>query len=133
VGAPLIKITARPTALQALDCAPDLILIHFRLSHGSYVLLSSQAHRHKTKVPVVEFSDARASMDDFPYGDFAGIVRKLKQPVLIAAVNNLSNAGEIWVIAPTTLAASEGQIISACAKMVSSNYVVLSIEASSNP
>ncbi len=133
VGVLLIKTTAGPMALRSLDCAPDLIPIHFKLPHGSYILLSSQADGHKTKVPVVEFSDVRASMDDFPYGDFAGIVRKLKQPVLIAAVNNLSDAGEIWVLAPPAITAFEGQMISACAKMVSPNYVVLSIEEYSNP
>jgi len=128
IGAPLIKTIAKPLDVQPVVCESELVPVNFRLAHGSYIWLSSVEDVPKTKVPIVLLTDVHNSFDDFPYGDFASIWRKIRQPALIAAVNDLSTRRGIWVIAPTELHAYEGQIISGCARQISPAYSVFRIE-----
>jgi hypothetical protein len=95
-------------------------------------LLSSMDEAPRTKVPVVLLTDVQRSFDDFPYGDFASLIRKVKQPALIAAASDLSTGEGIWAIAPAEANAYEGHIISGCAKLLSPFYSVLRIEDVTN-
>jgi hypothetical protein len=133
IGAPLLKAIATPIHVQSTVCESDLIPINFRINHGSYILLASANEARKTKVPVVLITDVHGSFDDFPYGDFASIIRKIKQPVLMAEVNDTSTGEGKWIIAPAELNAYEGQIVSGCAKLVFPIYSVWRMEVIANP
>ncbi len=132
VGAPLIRIVVKPLPMQPATCVAELVPISFRLNRGSYILLSSVDEAPRTKVPVVLLTDVQRSFDDFPYGDFASLLRKVKQPALIAAASDVSTGEGIWVIAPAETSAYEGQVVSGCAKLLSPFYSVLRIEELTN-
>jgi hypothetical protein len=123
-GGPLIKMTASHSFVQTLICQSGLIPIHFKLTRGSYVLLSSNA---KTAVPIVSIKDIHPSFDDFAYSDFATVLRRMKQPMLISTTEDLTTGAGMWVIAPPLIKDQEGQIISACADNVLPKYSVLEI------
>lgn len=129
LGAPLLKTIASPGDEQHVVCEPEYVPVSFRLTHGSYISLSSANALQKTTVPVVLLTDVHRSFDDFPYGDFAGILRKVKQPAVIAVTNDISTRAGVWVIAPSEVKSYEGQIISACARPSFATYTVLHIEA----
>ncbi len=133
IGAPLLRSITKPIDVQPAACKPELTPVSFRLAHGSYISLSSVADRAKTRVPVVLLSDVNGSFDDFPYSDFASIIRKIKQPVLIAATNDISTGRGIWVITPAELNTDEGKVISACAEMTFATYPVMFIRTVGNP
>jgi hypothetical protein len=132
IGAPLLRIVVKPAPLQSATCEAGLVPVSFRLSHGSYILLSSVDEAPRTKVPVVLLTDVQRSFDDFPYGDFASLIRKVKQPALITAASDVSTGQGIWAIAPAGTKAYEGKVISGCAKLLSPFYSVLSIEEVTN-
>ena len=125
-GGPFVKMIASPTLAQTPACSPERTPVSFRLDRGSYILLSSD---RKTEVPVVAIDDIHRSLDDFPYGDFAGILRKIRQPALIVTANDrITNRG-IWVIAPASLQSDEGNIISVCARLIFPTYFVYQIDS----
>jgi len=132
ISAPLLRIVVKPIFLQPATCEAGLIPVTFRLSHGSYIFLSSMDEAPRTKVPVVLLTDVQRSFDDFPYGDFASLLRKVKQPALITATSDVSTGQGIWVIAPAGTKAYEGQVISGCANLLSPFYSVLRIEEVTN-
>jgi hypothetical protein len=118
--------------VQPATCEAGLIPVSFRLTHGSYIFLSSVDEAPRTKVPVVLLTDVQRSFDDFPYGDFASLIRKVKQPALITATSDVSTGQGIWAIAPAEAVAGEGHVISGCAKLLSPFYSVLHIEEVTN-
>jgi len=131
-GAPLLRTIVKPIPVPPATCEAGLIPVSFRLSHGSYILLSSVDEAPRTKVPVVLLTDVQRSFDDFPYGDFASLIRKIKQPALITAASDVSTGQGIWAIAPARTVANEGEVISGCAKLLSPFYSVLQIEEVTN-
>jgi hypothetical protein len=133
VGAPLIKSIARSVQAKSAVCQPELIPINIKLLHGSYILLVSTNSMHRTQIPVVLIEDVHESFDDFPYGDFASVLRKIKQPVLVTSVNDLSTGAGLWVVAPLELKIYDGQIICACAEMVFPKYSVMFIRTFEKP
>ncbi|HEY9710686.1 MAG TPA: hypothetical protein V6D48_20930, partial [Oculatellaceae cyanobacterium] len=124
VGAPFLRITTKPLDMQSIACEPGLIPVNFRLDSRSYISLSSIEALQKTKVPDVLLKDVHRSLDDFPYGDFASVLRKIRQPVLVAAVLDYSTKAGIWIVAPSELKNYENQLISTCAEMVFPKYSV---------
>ncbi len=133
VGAPLLKAITTTIYAPPITCVSGLTPVSFQLSHGSYISLSSTAGGNKTKVPVVLLSDVTGSFANFAYSDFASIVRKIKQPALLAAATDISTGRGIWVVAPSNLNAYENQVISACAEMVVATYPVMFIKTIENP
>ena len=133
LGAPLLQTIVKPTHVQPAACESNLIPINFQLTHGSYIILSSEESGQETRVPVVQLRDVHESFDDFPYGDFAGIMRKLKQPALIAVAADIPTGRGIWIVAPAELKAYEGQTISACAELVFSTYPVMFVRTFEKP
>jgi hypothetical protein len=129
LGAPLLTTIVRPIPVQPANCEAGLVPVSFRLSRGSYILLSSADEAPKTKVPIVLLTNVQKSFDDFPYGDFASLIRKVKQPALITAVSDVATGQGIWAIAPAEIHANEGHVISGCAKLLSPFYSVLRVEA----
>lgn len=125
LGAPLLKTIASPAYVNPVICEPEYLPVSFRLTHGSYISLSSANTLQKTTVPVVLLTDVHRSFNDFPYGDFAGILRQVKQPAVIAVTNDLSTGSGVWLIAPADLKLYEGQVISACARPSTAIYTVL--------
>jgi len=133
VGAPLIKSFTKSVQVKSAACQPEFIPINIKLFSGSYILLVSTDSMYETQIPVVSIDDVHRSFDDFPYGDFASVVRKIKQPGLVASVNDLSTGAGLWVVAPLELKNYDGQIISACAEMVFPNYSVMFIRTFEKP
>lgn len=133
IGAPLLKAFARPVPVQPVSCASGLVPVRFKINTGSYISLSSEQEIYKTQVPKVLLSDVRQSFDDFPYGNFAGLVRKIRQPVLIAAVTDISTGQGIWVVISGEQKGYEGQVVSACAEMIVAVYPVLFIRIPEKP
>jgi hypothetical protein len=133
LGTPLLSTTIRPAEVPSLVCEAGLTPIHFRLLHGSYISLASPTDIKKTRVPQVLLSDVQKSFDDFPYPDFAQVVRKIKQPVVMAATTDLATGNGIWVVAPAEVNADQGQIISACAEMVGATYPVMLVRTVESP
>jgi hypothetical protein len=133
LGTPLLKTTIRPTEVPSLVCEAGLTPIHFRLINGSYISLVSATGVKKTRVPVVLLSDIQKSFDHFQYPDFAQVVRKIKQPVMIAATTDLATRNGIWVVAHAEEDADQGQIVSACAEMVGATYPVMFVRTVESP
>jgi len=132
-GGLLLKATAQPIHPQSVVCQPGLRPINIKLTHGSYILLSSLDSVQKTQVPVVLIKDVLRSFDEFPYGDFAGVLRRIKRPMLVAVENDLSTGTGVWVIAPPEIRNFEGQIISACAEPIFPQYAVMQIKTFTEP
>lgn len=132
-GTPLLKTIAKPPVIYPIACEAEQTPIHFRLNHGSYISLSSAEEGRKTKVPAVLLADVHRSFDDFPYGDFASILRKVKMPVLVAAVTDISTGRGMWVVAPEELKFTEGQTTSACAESVFAVYSVMFLKTVEKP
>jgi hypothetical protein len=133
VGAPLIKFFTKSVQVKSAACQPEFIPIHIKLFSGSYIVLVSTDSMYETRIPVVSIDDVHRSFDDFPYGDFASVLRKINQPGLVASVNDLSTGAGLWVVAPVEFKNYDGQIISACAEMVFPNYSVLFIRTFEKP
>jgi hypothetical protein len=132
-GAPLLKTIAKPSVIYPIACEAEQIPIHFRLNHGSYISLSSAEEGRKTRVPAVLLEDVHRSFDDFPYGDFASILRQVKKPVLVAAVTDISTGRGMWVVAPEEWKVNEGQTTSACAETVFAVYSVMFLKTAEKP
>ncbi|HEX5838659.1 MAG TPA: hypothetical protein VFY26_12575 [Anaerolineales bacterium] len=133
IGAPLLNATARPVHVQPVTCASGLVPVRFKINTGSYISLSSQEEIYKTQVPKVLLSDVRQSFDDFPYGSFASLVRKIREPVLIAAVTDISTGQGMWVVIFGEQKGHEGQVVSGCAEMIVAVYPVLFIRIPEKP
>lgn len=132
VGAPLLKEFAQPANTQSTACKPNSVLIHFKLNQGSYILLSSADDGRETRVPIVRRADVHQSFEDFAYGDFAAIVRKLKQPALIAVASDPATGQGMWIIAPAELKLYENQVVWACAKSEFATYPVMYVDTFGN-
>jgi hypothetical protein len=132
LGAPLLKKLVQPAHAQSTACVPGSSPISFKLNHGSYILLSSADNGETTEVPNVRLADVQRSFDDFPYGDFAKIMRKLKQPALIAVASDIATGQGMWIVAPAELKLYENQIISACAASEFATYPVMIIKSFAN-
>ena len=132
LGAPLLRTITRTIYAQPVTCESGLTPVSFQLLHGSYISLSTSDEENKTKVPLVLLSDVNGSFDDFAYADFASLVRKIKQPILIAATIDIPTSKLVWVIAPTNLKADEDQVISACGDMTVATYPVVFIRTIEN-
>jgi hypothetical protein len=132
LGAPVLKFLARPAHVQPAVCAPDRTPISFRLNPGSYILFSPTTDRLETRVPIVQLEDVQQSFSAFPYGDFAKLMRGIKQPALLAVVSDLQTGRGMWIVAPVELKLHENQIISACAKPEFATYPVMYVESYEN-
>jgi hypothetical protein len=132
LGAPLLKLFVRPVQVQPAICAADRTPISFRLNPGSFILFSSTTDGPKTKVPIVRLEEVRRSFDDFPYSEFAVLMRKIKQPALLAVTSDVSTGQGMWIVAPAELNIQENQIISACAKLEFATYPVMYVESLGN-
>jgi hypothetical protein len=128
VGGPLVQVTAQSTFPQIPTCQPGMTPINFKLTRGSYILFSSN---QKTDVPIVSLNDIHPSLDDFPYGDFAVLLRRIKRPALVTTVDDLSTGSGWWIIAPPELKNRESQIISGCGEVVPSRYPFMVIRTDS--
>jgi hypothetical protein len=132
LGAPLLKGMVHPAQVQPAACAPDQTAISFRLNPGSYILFSPNSDGQETRVPIVRLEHIRRSFDDFAYSDFAALVRKIKEPALLAVASDITTGRGMWIVAPSELKMHENQIISACAKMQFATYPVMYIESPEN-
>jgi hypothetical protein len=132
LGAPLLKISTHPDEVQPTTCEADRTSISFKLNPGAYILLSPSTDGQKTKVPLVRLEDERRSFDDFPYSEFAVLMRKIKQPALLAVTSDISTGRGMWIVAPAEMKMLEDQIISACAKPEFATYPVMYIERLEN-
>jgi hypothetical protein len=132
LGAPLLKLSTHPVQVQSSTCAADRIPISFRLNPGSYILFSTRTDGQETKVPIVLLEDVRRSFDDFPYSEFAALMRKIKQPALLAVTSDVSTGQGMWIVAPAELNMQNNQIISACAKLEFATYPVMYVESLGN-
>ena len=132
LGAPLLKIIYSPEQVQSATCPPDRTPINFRLTHGSYIQLSPSADEQKTRVPNVRLEDIQPSFDAFAYSDFAGLIRKIRQPTVLSVTSDISTGEGMWIVAPLELKMRENQIISACAKSEFATYPVMYIESLGN-
>jgi len=132
IGAPLVEKMTEPAPVQSITCEAGNAPIYFKLTHGSYILVTSE-NSGQTRVPMVPITDIHKSFDDFPYGDFASIMRKLKKPVLIAATADALTGQGMWIVGPAHLRDSEDKMISACAERVFATYPVMSIRTVEYP
>ena len=132
-GGFFLKVTARSPIVQAGRCPPGFVSAHIEVNQGSYVLLVESNSMSNSRVPVILLKDVLKSFDEFPYGDFASIVRKIKQPVLITLTNDLSTGKQFWIIAPPELKDAQGRIVSVCGMPVSDLYPVLRVATLENP
>ena len=128
IGAPLLLRITSPTQVPVVTCKPGMMPIHFKLSPGAYISLASVSDVDKTRVPVVLLSDVHRSFDEFQYAEFAGVVRKIKQPAVIAVTTDIATGNGIWVVAPAELNTDAEQIISACAEMMVATYPVMFVK-----
>ncbi|MGE5379045.1 MAG: hypothetical protein ACM3XO_28640 [Bacteroidota bacterium] len=126
IGAPLTRKMTQPVALQNISCGPGTAAIQFKLHPGSYILVSP-GDSGQTRVPLVPLSDLHKSFDDFPYGEFAGLMRKLKQPALIAVTADARTGQGMWIVGPPALKDAEDKLIGACAEMRVATYPVMFI------
>ena len=133
IGAPLLRSVIKPVQAQPVTCESGLIPISFKLQPGSYIQLSQAESGQGTKVPVVRISDVQRSFDEFAYGEFAALMRKLKQPSLIAVTTDVSTGQGFWVVAPAELESHPDQVISACAETVFATYPVMLIKTVATP
>jgi hypothetical protein len=129
LGAPMLKILARPTQVQPVTCAADRTPISFRLNAGSYIEFSPATDGREIRVPIVPLDNIHKSFDDFPYSEFAKLMRKIKQPALLVVAADISTGRGMWVVAPVELKMHENRIISACAKPDFATYPVMYIES----
>ena len=132
-GGVFLKITAQSTIVQSVSCPPGFVSAHVKVSYGSYVQLVESNSMDNSRVPVILLKDVLKSFDEFPYGDFASIVRKIKQPVLITLTNDLSTGKQFWIIAPPELKNAQGRIVSVCGEPVSDLYPVLRVTTLETP
>jgi hypothetical protein len=131
-GAPLIGEISRPETVQNLSCDSEMTAVHFKLHHGSYIVVSPVESGQQTRIPSVPLTDMHKSFDDFPYGEFASLMRKVKQPVLIAVTADALTGQGMWIVGPAELRGSENKIISACAEMRVGTYPVMFIRTVGN-
>ena len=127
VGGLFLRMATRPAIVQPVNCPPGFVSANIRVPSGSYVQLVESNSIDKTRVPVVALKDVLKSFDEFPYGDFAGVLRKIKQPSLITLTNDLSTGMQLWVIAPPELATTQGQIALICGEPLSDQYPVIRV------
>ena len=127
-GGFFLRVTAQSTIAQAVNCPSGFVSANIRVMTGSYVQLVESQSIKKTRIPAVLLKDVARSFDEFPYGDFAGVLRKIKRPVLITTTDDLSTGARLWVIAPPEIANFQERIISVCAESVSEQYSVIRIE-----
>jgi hypothetical protein len=117
---------------QVPDCEIGLVPLQFKLFDGSYLSIQSADPEQKTRIPIVLVPDIRRSFDDFPYGDLAGVLRRVRQPALIATTHDLATGAGVWMIAPPELNSRNGQTISACGEVVLPQYTVVVIKTISD-
>ena len=131
-GGVSLKLISRPMEVQAMSCPSNLVPLNFRVSPGSYLYLVTNDLGSRTHVPVVQLKHVFRSFDDFPYGDFAGVMRKIGKPALVTLTINKITKNQIWVIAPPELSSRAGETVTACARPVSEPYQVMYVESYGN-
>jgi hypothetical protein len=132
-GGAYLKYISHSNTIQTASCPSDLVPVTFKVSPGAYLYLVESDSGLHTQVPVVLLKHAFRSFNDFPYGDFASLMRKINKPQFITVTPDLITGNVQWVIAPSDLVAYHGQIISACALPVSDPYPAMYIKSFETP
>lgn len=127
IGGILVKTISSPSLTHSIDCSTGLSLAYIKLTSGSYIELVDSNSAKTSKVPIVLIKDILKSFSTFPYGDFASVIRKIKQPALLTTTTDISSGAQLWIIAAPELASYQNKVIAVCGKPVSDQYPVLQV------
>jgi hypothetical protein len=128
LGGILVKAISSPAMIHSINCSSRLRPAYIKLTSGSYVELVDSNSAKTSKVPRVLIKDILRSFSTFPYGDFASVIRKIKQPALLTTTTDISSGTQLWIIAPPELELYQNKVISICGELVSDQYPVLQVK-----
>lgn len=133
IGPFWVKTSAKSLPKVLQSCQPSEIPVIFELKPGSFVIIRENQDLQNTQFPKIPHKDVIRSMENFPYGNFAAIIRNIKAPAILTYTINLAQSNSAWIIAPLETNNISGKPIFACGLQAEIVYRVIYITSIIEP